>query len=250
MEEKVFFEGELGKICAVLYSTNNLEELIIIIHGFPSTKESGAVPISKALNNIGLSTLRIDLDNYGESDLDYLKCANVPNYVKQLDATINFAKTKGYKKISLVGTSFGGLVAMATALKHPEINRLFLRAPLFDIERHMINKFGKAKLKEFEEKGIFPYIKRENKIFEVNIGLYTASKEYSMFKHASKIKQRTLIIQGDMDEEIDYKISQEIINLFPNAELRIIKGANHSLGIKGDFTISLSLLKEFFSNKI
>ena len=216
MEEKVFFNGKLGKVCGVLHLVGNKNEVVIIVHGFSTNKEIGAKINSERLNEIGLNALRIDLDNQGESDLDFKTEANVPNYIKQVEASIEFIKTRNFKEISLLGTSFGGLVVLATTLNHPEIKRLFLRAPVFEDHRS-----------------------------PVEIAEY-----YSMVKHANEIKQPIMIVQGNADKEVDYKIAQEIVNLFPNAKLKIIEGADHGLGIKGDYTEGAEIMKKFFLKKI
>jgi len=215
MEEKVFFKGELGKVCGVLHSIGNKDEIVIVVHGFSTNKEIGAKIHSERLNEIGINALRIDLDNQGESDLDFKTGAGVSNYVKQVEASIEFVKSRGFKEISLLGTSFGGLVVLATALNHPEIKRLFLRAPVFEDRRN----------------------------------LDKTAKKYSMFEHAHKIKQPIMIIQGDKDKEVNCKNAQKIVGLFPNAELKIIKGADHKLGVKGDYSEGAGIMREFFLKK-
>jgi len=250
MEEKVFFDGELGKVCGVLHSIGNKDEIVILVHGFSSTKETSAKPNAELLNTLGLNALRIDLDNQGESELDFKTGVCIPNYVKQVEASINFVKERGFKEISLLGTSFGGLVVLSTALTHPEIKRLFLRAPVFDWQKHAKKKLGDD-FSKYKKERRFPHFDNNGEVeYYFSFDCYETAKDYSMFEHAHKIKQPIMIIQGDMDESVDPEEAKKIVNLFPNAELKMIKGAGHILGVDGDFSEGENILEDFFKQRI
>jgi len=246
MEEKVFFEGEFGKICGILNTINKDNETVIILHGLSANKSGGASIYAKELENININSLRIDLDNQGESDLDFVSQVGIPNYIKQVKSSIKFLKEQGFKDISFIGTSFGGLVALSTALTEKNIKRIFLRAPVLDEQKALKAEFGEEKLEEYRKKGYIPYTNGKGQNLNHSFDRYTTSKDYSMYDRAKAIKQSIKIIQGDKDDEVDYKIALEVIKLFPNAELDIIKGATHNLSVDGDFTIGLQKLKEFF----
>jgi len=250
MEEKVFFEGEFGKICGILNTVNKDNEMVIILHGLSANKSGGASIYAKELENININSLRIDLDNQGESDLDFISQVGIPNYIKQVKSSIEFLKKQGFKEISLIGTSFGGLVALSTALTEKNIKRIFLRAPVLDEQKAIKSEFGEKRLEEYKEKGFIPYINGKGQNLNHSFNRYTTAKDYSMYDRAKEINQPIKIIQGDKDKEVDYKVALEVIKLFPNAELNIIKGATHNLSVNGDFTIGLEKLKEFFSKKL
>lgn len=246
MEKKVFFDGEFGKVCGVLHKVDSISEIAIIVHGFSSTKDTAAVPISKKLNQIGVNALRIDLDNQGESKLDFQTGACIPNYVKQVESAINYCKDLGYKKISLVGGSYGGLVVFATALVHPEIQRMVLRVPVVDYKEHALWLYGADKLNQFKKKGYMPYYDKHNEKLEVTFDFIEKSYPYSMYENARNVKIPTLIIQGDKDEQVDYRAAKKAVKFFPNAKLHIINGASHDLAVDGDFSEGLNILIDFF----
>jgi len=246
-QEKVFMKGELGKVCGVLHKVNGASEITIIVHGFSSNKESGSsIKTSLLLNNINISTLRIDLDNQGESELDFETGISIHNYIKQIEAAIFYCKSLNYKEISLVGTSFGGISVFATAMYHSEIKRMVLRCPVVDYQRHLIRRQGKENMNKFKKIGIIPYESGSGKKYNINYGIFETSKDYSMFDHAKDVKMPTLIIQGTEDEAVDWTLAKEVVNLFPNAKLHVIEGAKHSLGINGDFSESQRVLVDFF----
>lgn len=243
MQEKIIIEGEFGKISGVLNSVSDNEEIVIVIHGLGATKEKGARILSEELAEAGVNSLRIDLDNLGESDLDFKEDACITNYVTQVLASIEYARKRGYRKINLLGTSFGGAVALSTAMKDRSIHKIFLRAPTLDFQKDFLVDMGKKKLEEFKEKGYATY--DGDRYFSMDC--YYDAEKYSMSENAHKIKQKIMIIVGDNDRWIDYKRVEEIAPLFPDANLQIIKGADHSLGVQGDYSKGLEILKRYFS---
>jgi len=247
MEEKVFFDGEFGKICGILNIINKDNEIVIMAHGLRGHKNTSAKFLAKELETIGINSLRIDLDNVGESNLDLKTQISIPNYVKQIKSSIKFVKEKGFKEISLTGSSFGGICVLTTALTEKYIKKILLRAPVLDWQKVLLNKLGQEKLDKCEKEKLIPHTNGEGETIKYTFDCYTTAKDYSMYDRAKEIKQSIKIIQGDKDEEIDYKIAQEIVKLFPNAELKIIKGATHNLSVNGDFSLELKETREFFS---
>lgn len=248
MEQKVFFEGEFGKICGVLHKYDENSEIVIIVHGFSSNKDSSAAILARSLNEIDINAIRIDFNNRGESELDFEEGVSIPNYIKQIESTIDYCKSVGYNKISLVGTSFGGIVAFSTAAKHPELNRLLLRVPVVDFQKHLERRYGKDKLGQYKLDNKIPFERREGDKIYFNYNAYESAKGHSMKENAHKIEMPTLIIQGTEDEALDWTWIKDVIDLFPNAELKIIEGADHSLSVNGDFSKGLEYAIEFFKN--
>lgn len=246
MEEKVFFNGKLGKVCGILHKANDRKDIVIIVHGFSSNKDSSALPIARELNKIGINALRIDLDNRGESELDFQTGASVPNYVEQVEASIRYCKDAGFKEISLIGGSYGAMVVFAVTLVHPEIKKLVLRVPVVDYEEHALWAYGKEKLQEYKKQGFMPYYDKHNKRFDVTFDFIEKSYPYSMYKLANRVKMPTLIVEGDKDEEVDPLCAEKVVKCFPNAKLHMIKGAGHNLSVNGDFSEGLKTVVDFF----
>lgn len=67
---KIFFKNsKKQKICGILDEPNSeSDEIVIIIHGFSSTKDSGAKYVAEELSKRNINSIRIDLDNRGESE--------------------------------------------------------------------------------------------------------------------------------------------------------------------------------------
>ncbi|MFT4283158.1 MAG: alpha/beta hydrolase [Candidatus Woesearchaeota archaeon] len=248
MEKKVFFDGEFGKVCGVLHKVDNVSEIVIVVHGFSSHKGTSAVPISKRLNAIGLNALRIDLDNRGESELDFKTGITIPNYVKQVRSAIDYCKSLGYKEISLIGGSFGGITVFSTALSSKDIKRMVLRVPVVDYKRHLERRFSSKELEKFKEEGFIPYNKSNGEKLKFTVDCYLTAKDYSMFDHADKLDIPVLIVQGDEDEAVEWEFAKDVVKLFRNGKLTMIKGANHGLCVDGDYSEGLSAVVDFFKD--
>ena len=195
MEEKVYFDGSFGKICGVLHKVNQDPEIVIVVHGFSSTKDRGALNVAQALDQSGINVLRIDLDNRGESELDFEKRASIPNYIKQIESSIKYCKENNYSGINLLGTSYGGLAVFATALIHPELKKLIMRAPVVDYKEQAIWNYGKEKTEEYRKQGYVPYFSNTTKEnLKVTFDFIEKSYPYSMYLRAKEIQIPTLII--------------------------------------------------------
>ena len=155
MGEKIFFENSQGlKICGILEEpNNNKEEIVIIVHGYSSNKNGySAKQIAEELIKRNMNSFRIDLDGCGESEGEF-ENQTITSTVDDISSAIELMKKRGYKKIDLFGSSAGGLSVMATALKHPEINRIGLKAPVSDYSSQILRKHGQKYLDEWKEKG-------------------------------------------------------------------------------------------------
>ena len=243
MNKKVFFTGEFGNICGVLHQVENSNEIVIIVHGFSSNKDnlSGKV-IEEELSQLNISTLRIDLDNQGESDLKFMD-ASVSNYIKQVNSTIEYCRELGFDNISLVGGSFSGVVCLAIASQRNDIFRLFLRCP----------GIGTLWYKYLKDKTSQNYIDVKNgkniethgEIFDISI-LDDMEQYYPLSNLARKVKIPVGIVHGDCDETIPYQDTVEFSNAIENSILTIIQGAGHNLTVRGDNTEFRKSVREFF----
>lgn len=246
----MFIEGPLGKICMMLERQDTSQEMIIFVHGFSSNKDEGSRSISHALADLGFATCRIDLDNRGESDLDFETGFSIKNYLKQLETVYNYVKELGYNEVSLLGTSYGGLVVQAFSLTHPEIKRLCLRCPVFDAIRNRERKTSKEDLEEFKRTGWIVYKNSEGDQFKISYENYLEAKDYDMTKLVSQITCPVFIVQGDLDSSVDVKLAQEIVNIFPHAKIHILKGAGHDMKIKGTGMEMVQVIQDFFKEDL
>ncbi len=185
------------------------------------------------------------MDNRGKSEPDFQEEASITNYMATLNSAIDLVKSRGYREVSLLGISFGGNVALATALKHPELKRIALMSPVVDYPTIKKKQFGEE-LEQYQKEGYYWQDKTNGERVRVSYRCIEDSKKYVMFGKAASIKCPVLIIHGTEDERVDFGASGKIIKEFPNGKLIPIKGANHHLAINGDFSAGKEALREWF----
>ena len=241
--EKMFFKNKRNEtICGVIDEPNpQKDEIIILVHGYSSNKESGAKIIAGKLSKNQFNSLRIDLDDCGESEPKF-EFATITKYIETVESAIKFCKNKGYKNISLIGTSTGGLIVMATALKHPELKRLILRAPSSSNNEGVLKMEGKEGLNKWKQQGYIYHLKSNGTKKKISYDFVEDGQKYSMYEKVKSIKIPTLIIQGTADKSINPESTKKLAKNFPNAKLELIFGADHSLGVNNDFSKSLKIL--------
>ncbi len=244
-EKKVFFEGELGKVCGILNESENKDEIVIIIHGFSSHKNTSAKISAKILQKLEISSLRIDLDNMGESEFEIYN-ASVSNYIKQIEAATKFVLDLGYENISLIGSSFGGPVAIGYAMKH-NVKRMFLRCPGAGAYFRYLKKGNEEAYEEVKKIGYELKEKSDGKKIKVGFECVEDLKNYyPLSDKVNKFDFPICIVHGNEDKVIPHSSSVEIAKNLKRGELKTIEDAGHDLSVNGDFSLSQKYLKEFF----
>lgn len=113
------------------------DHAILLIHGFGGTY-SGLEELSSLLAQ-GYTVLGVDLPGYGLSD-PLEGRHTLEAYARFLD---HFCTEAGYRKITVVGHSFGADIALVFAAKYPQrVNALVLLNPVMTSNRRAI-KMGK-----------------------------------------------------------------------------------------------------------
>jgi pimeloyl-ACP methyl ester carboxylesterase len=92
--------------------------LVVLIHGFPARWSTWREPMA-ALAGAGLCAVAPDMRGYGESG----KPVGVGHYSAGLlvDDVVSIVRAFGREQAFVAGHDFGGGVAWATAMRHPEI---------------------------------------------------------------------------------------------------------------------------------
>ena len=229
----------------IAYTLNDKgkEKIVLLIHGYsshrnrPSTKGLG-----EALEKRGMSTLRIDLPGHGESDGVFAE-QTISTFKEAASAAITFAKAQGFQSILLYGSSAGGITALATALDHPEIAKMALKAPVSNYAKQREETMGEEAIKEWKEKGYAHYHSGSGKELRVNYSFYEDAKHYNMWDLAKNISFPVLILHGTKDEAVNIEDSKNLVQVLPKGELIIVEGDDH--GLSNNFEWSIETFAEW-----
>lgn len=242
MERVTFTNSEDLTLVGNLYpSVSN--SIIIMCHGFISNKYSKGrfERLIKAFNKSGFSALAFDFRGCGESDDDSL---TVDKEVEDLKSAIEFAKSKGYKKIALYGHSLGSLICLKCYTS--EIIAMVLSGALTDSMHYNWNDvFTKEQMEELKEKGYIteptPKDVREKIIIDKQMLIdFESIDQKELFKN---INCPVLIIHGNNEEEeilLCERSKRAMTLLSEDSKLEIINGANHSFLKHYDILINLA----------
>lgn len=229
MEEKIFFANSKGnKLSAILTNPSNSKDkpIIIVAHGFSSTKEGTSADLAKRLQKHFISSFRFDFYGHGESEGKFEE-VTISEAVDNILHAIEYLQLQGYKKIGLIGSSFGGIASIMTASQTNNLYVLALRSPVSNYYLKETETKTKEELQKWKSLGYRVYTTGDGRKLSLNYSFFEDFKNNDGFIAAKKIKVPTLIVHGDHDETVPIKQSIETAKIINNCKLEIIKGADH-----------------------
>ena len=228
--KKYYFENSNGnKLCGVISnpSDNFKKPIVIMAHGFSTSKDSDTyVSLAKNLDSYDISSFRIDFYGHGESEGKF-ENITVSEAVDDILQAIKFLKNMGYKKIGLMGGSFGGIASIMAASKSKDLYVLVLKSPVSNYFDKEMETKSEDELKKWKKTGYHYYESGDGRKLKLNYTFFEDFKNNDGYKVAPNIKIPTLIVHGDADETVPYKQSVKISKLIPNCQIYTVRGANH-----------------------
>ena len=248
MKEKIFFKNSKGiKLCGILSNPTSQKEksIIILCHGFSTSKEGRTyVRLEEILNDSGISTFRFDFFGHGESD-GIFEEITTSEAVDDIQNAIRFLKESGYKKIGLVGSSFGGMASIITASKTDALYALALKSPVSDYLGLIHSREDEQEIKKWKEKGVIEVAGVDGETRTLKYSFYEEAQKVKAYEAAQKIKVPALIVHGNDDETVPIEQSRKTASLIENCRLEIIEGADHTYSKPEHFDKMLDLIAEF-----
>lgn len=185
----------------------------------------------------------------------------VPSLDTFVDDVVSVMDAAGLERASILGTSFGGFVAQAFALRHPgRVDKLILACtsaggpghvrPDLEILRSFTrdpSRPADEQIRSFLQPAFTDRFKREHAdVFErvcdlrqqnaVAESVYAAQLQAAFSFDAStrlgEIECKTLVISGDEDKLVPVENSVNLAAGIPNAELHIIRGGSHMIFVE------------------
>lgn len=200
--------------------------------------------LEEILNEYGLSTFRFDFFGHGESEGKFEEITT-SEAADDVQNAINFLKESGYKKIGLVGSSFGGMASIIAASKTDDVYVLALKSPVSDYIGMSLARHNEQEIKNWEEKGFIDITGVDDEKRKLNYSFYKDAERINGYDAAKKIKIPTLIVHGDKDETVPIEQSKRTASLIENCRLEIIEGGDHKYSREEHFEKLLDLISKF-----
>ncbi|MCP9439675.1 MAG: alpha/beta fold hydrolase [Nitrospira sp.] len=238
MEEYCSFLDHHGHRVASLLTTPDgaTDRVAVLCHGFLSSKTSTTnKTLTRTLIDRGIATLCFDFFGHGESQGPFEHITNTVA-VGQTLAALDFVRLKGYRRVGLMGSSFGGLVAILTAAQRTDLACLALKCPVVDFAEELRLEFGEEEMTRWKATDTVPNILGGQDRVPLRYAFYEDCLRSIAYEPASAITAPTLIVQGDRDEHVPLHQSQRLYErLRVKKRLEMIPGADHQFTRREDF---------------
>ncbi|OIO25514.1 hypothetical protein AUJ14_04085 [Candidatus Micrarchaeota archaeon CG1_02_55_22] len=249
---KLSIESPSGANLAALFDESpGSHRAVVMAHGLGSHKGSTFyAQLAPRLVEKGISCLRVDLYGHGESTGDFEKLTP-SKAVQDLVAAVRYLFTKGYSRIGLVGSSFGGNAALLAAAQLPDTAALVLRAPVSDYASLWRERLSAKELEEWRTTGKRHYGSFEGRNYQLGYCYYEDSVSLEEYVKAETVSVPTLLLHGTADDVVPIAQSRKLAKHLPNCELIELDSANHRLdGPNNAFETAVTLSAEFLGARV
>ncbi|WP_447972902.1 alpha/beta hydrolase family protein [Nitrospira sp. Kam-Ns4a] len=254
MERAMHFTDPDGRRVAGLIETppDASDRIAVLCHGFLSNKNSMTNrTLTALLSERRIATLRFDFFGQGESEGPFEEIT-VARALGQTLAALDLVADKGYRRIGLVGSSFGGLVAILAAARWPANGRrlacLALKCPVPDFPEMLEQEFAQQGLAEWKATDTIPDVTGKLGRLRLRYRFYEDCVRHVAYEPARAITAPTLIVQGDRDEYVPLHQSRRLLEaLRAEKRLEILPGADHGFTKPEDFRTMTTLVTDWLT---
>ena len=201
------------------------DRLVIVIHGFTGhMEETHITAVSKAFNDIGCATLRVDMYGHGHSDGAF-RDHTLFKWMTNALTVIDYARGLDFaKKIYLCGHSQGGLLVMlAAAMRRELIRGLIPLSPAAMIPE--ICRRGEMLGIPFDPDNIPEEIAFDGRTLGGNY--MRVAQTIRVEDAIDRYDGPVLIVHGDDDESVPVQVGIDAANRYKNGTLKLIPGDDH-----------------------
>jgi pimeloyl-ACP methyl ester carboxylesterase len=238
-EEKIeYYSADGFRLVGLRAVPPNPRGWVVMTHGITQNKdEFGGYygDLARALNSIGIGTLRFDFRGHGESSGDSMDISIVGD-VLDIHATLRQVEEG---PIAIVGTSFGsGPAAFVAEEARASVRCLAFVAPVIDYDRTFLRpetpwakaSFGPAALSALPEKG---HLLLDGK-HRLSPRLIEEFHLLDPIASLARSRVPTLIVHGDKDSMVPYAASYAAATRLPTVKLVTLPNTDHGFSDIGD----------------
>lgn len=225
--KEFFIDSDGTRLHAKLDRPEGAEKgpLCILIHGFTGHMEEDHIKAAqKAMNDAGVSVLRVEMYGHGGSDGDF-KDHTLYKWVTNALAAVKYAKSLDFvTDLYLSGHSQGGLLTMLVGGMCPDVFKALLPlSPAWMIPE--IAREGNVLGTSFDPKHIPDMITSGS--WELSGDYIRVAQTIHVEDEIERFEGPVLIIHGDADETVPFSYAEKAAKLYKNAELVPIHGDDH-----------------------
>lgn len=251
-EQPVQFADARGRRVAGILAepSRPTDRAVLLCHGFLSTKSSNT---NRALTELllpeGISTFRFDWFGMGESDGDFADLT-LTACLAQVEQALQVLENRGYARLGLIGSSFGGLVAVLAAATERAgrscLAALGLKCPVPDFPEMLRLEFGETGMDLWKRLEQIPDVAGGSRPLRLRFRFYEDCLAYDAYKAAESIRVPVLIVQGECDEYVPLHQRQRLLDAIQSQKrLSVLPGANHGFSKPEDFRTMVTLLADW-----
>ncbi|KAG5112610.1 hypothetical protein AAZX31_13G088200 [Glycine max] len=229
-QHKVIIPNKHGeKLVGILHESGS-REIVILCHGFRSSKESNSlVNLAAALENARMSSFRFDFAGNGESDGSF-QYGYYWREAEDLRAVIQHFHESNRGVSAIVGHSKGGGVVLLYASKYHDIKTVVNLSGRYDLKVGIEERLGKDHIERIRKDGFIDVTRSGNFEYRVTLESLMDRLDTNMHEACLQIDKecRVLTVHGSLDKVVPTDDAYEFAKIIPNHKLHIIEGADHS----------------------
>ena len=200
--------------------------IAVVIHGFTGNKEERhIIAVCKALNEMGVATLRADMYGHGESGGEF-RNHTLYKWLTNALTLIDYARSREFATdLYLCGHSQGGLTAvLAAAMERDVVKGLIPLSPAVMIPQ--IAREGELLGQQFDPEHIPDELNSWDGR-ELSGNYVRVAQTIRVEDAVERYRGPVLIVHGDADEAVPVRYAHELAAGYENAKLVIVPGDTH-----------------------
>lgn len=222
--------------------------LVVLLTGDGSFGRKGNswLPLVNTMREIGYSACIFDFHGLGTSDggMQDLTFSKAVQNLKDVLSHIKGMNFFDMKRIGVLGSSFGGGIALIVQSQTNQFARVALRSPVsFPVEAYETEH-------TLEEMQIW----KKDKISPVlgwHWNSYLDALQYNIYDMIKSIKNSVFIVHGNKDTIVPLAQSVRLTYVLGNQSiLEILEGVEHNYKQEGAFEKLFQLMKNYFSGNL
>jgi len=229
---------------------------LLILHGWGSRSDRWK-KVGELLSSKGCSVVILDLPGFGKSE-----APRSPWGIEDYRVFVEeFVDVLGLQKFSLLGHSFGGGLALAYTVKHPErVKKLLLvaaaikratslRKSIFKVAAKVAKAFSFLPFYFLFRKAVYRYIIRKSDYpyqTEVMKDTYLKVIEQDLSPFLSEVMIPTVILWGEKDDVVPIQNAYFIKEHIKNSQLVVFSEGDHDVEQKMPQALSQKILEFLF----